>query len=62
VDVEAQLLIVLVDKNSLDGGILALGDNDALLAGWAVLFQVADSSGNVVSASDNGCLEIMKEN
>ena len=56
VDVVAELLVVVVNEDALDGGILALGDDDSLFAGGAVVFQVLHGSGNVVSTSNNACL------
>ena len=55
-DVVAELLVVLVDEDALLCGILTLGDDDTLFAGGAVLFEVLDGAGNVVSTSDNAGL------
>ena len=61
VDVVAELLVVLVDEDALLCGILTLGDDDTLFARGAVLFEVLDGAGNVVSTSDNAGLEWRKK-
>ena len=57
VDVEAELLVVLVDEYALLCCILTLGDDDTLFAGGAVLFEVLHGAGNVVTTGNNAGLE-----
>ena len=52
-NIVTMLLIIPVNKDTLDGSAWSLGDNGTGFAAGAVLLQVLDSSGNVVSTGNN---------